>query len=242
MEPHAASLGLSFLAGLLSMLSPCVLPLLPILVASALLRHRFGPIALAAGLASSFAIAGTAFAFLGQGLGIDQDLLRQGAAVLLVLLGLVMLSRRLQASFAATTRHLGMSGEALANRIEIDGFFGQFALGSVLGLAWTPCVGPTLGSAILFASQGRKLAEGLLMMSAFGIGAAIPLVVAGRVSRTWGARKSASVAKIGWFGRSVFGAMTAMVGLAMLSGVDKWMESRLLEWSPDWLVAITTSI
>ena len=88
--------GLGLLAGALSTLSPCVLPLIPILMASALAAHRLGPLALAAGLGLSFAAIGIFLAAAGASLGLDDDVLRKIAAVLLIAFGVVMLSRRLQ--------------------------------------------------------------------------------------------------------------------------------------------------
>ena len=85
------SLGLAFLAGLLSVLSPCVLPLLPLVLGAASSEHRYGPVALAGGLALAFVAIGLFVATIGFGLGLDTDVFRKGAALLLVGLGLVLM-------------------------------------------------------------------------------------------------------------------------------------------------------
>jgi cytochrome c biogenesis protein CcdA len=85
-----AGIALALLAGLLSTLSPCVLPLLPIVVATALTEHRLGPVALAAGLALSFVMIGLFVATVGFAAGLDYDLFRSIAAALLILVGGVL--------------------------------------------------------------------------------------------------------------------------------------------------------
>src|ERR1700757_3649235 len=108
-----ATFGLSLAAGSLSTLSPCVLPIIPILLATAVAAHRFGPFALAAGLALSFTIVGVVVASAGAAVGLDQALLRDVGAALLILFGLVLLSTRLQERFAGATSGLSGIGHGL---------------------------------------------------------------------------------------------------------------------------------
>src|SRR5437868_14809596 len=98
-----ATFGLGYLAGVLSTLSPCVLPLIPILLATAVGAHRLGPYALAAGLALSFAIVGVFIATLGASLGLDASTFRSVAAVVLIGFAVVLLSSHLQERFATAT-------------------------------------------------------------------------------------------------------------------------------------------
>src|SRR5271156_1235486 len=101
---------LGFVAGGLSVLSPCVLPLLPLVVGSAVSAHRYGVIALAAGLALSFAATGVFIAAFGFSLGLDGGVLRLLAGVMMGLFGVVLLSGRLQTHFAAALS--GLEGSA----------------------------------------------------------------------------------------------------------------------------------
>ena len=130
--------GLSLAAGMLSTLSPCVLPLVPILVGSALMTHRLGPHALAAGLALSFTLVGVFIVGLGAAVGLDQEIFRNIAAVLLIGFGVLLLSPALQARFAVAASRLGGPGQALINRVSGESLGGQFALGMLLGVVWTP--------------------------------------------------------------------------------------------------------
>src|SRR5882762_5251987 len=102
-----ASLGLAFLAGLLSILSPCVLPLLPVVLGSAVSEHRLGPVALAAGLALSFLILGLFVATIGFSLGLDSELFSTLAAILLLAVGIVLMIPVLQAKLSFATAPLG---------------------------------------------------------------------------------------------------------------------------------------
>jgi cytochrome c-type biogenesis protein len=174
---------LGYLAGILSTLSPCVLPLIPILISTAITAHRLGPYALAAGLTISFTIVGMLIGTVGASLGIDQNVFRYIAAVILILFGIVLLSTQLQERFATATSGLSTAGDGLLSKLNIDGLKGQFIIGLVLGIIWTPCVGPTLGAATTLASQGKDLAQIALLMFIFGLGAGTPLVILGSVSR-----------------------------------------------------------
>jgi cytochrome c-type biogenesis protein len=229
-----------YLAGLLSTLSPCVLPLLPILIATAVAQHRLGPLALAAGLTLSFTVVGVFIAALGASIGLDQAVLREGAAVLLMALGLVLLVPALQTRFAAATAGLAASGDGLLARLTGAGWGGQFAVGLVLGIVWSPCVGPTLGAASTLASQGRDLGQIALLMLLFGLGAATPLLVIGTLSREAIARTRGRLLTIAQRGRWVLGAALLVVGAAILSGQDKRFETWVVEHSPDWLTELTT--
>ena len=231
---------LGYLAGALSTLSPCVLPLLPILIATAVAQHRFGPLALAAGLTLSFTVVGVFIATLGASIGLDQGVLRQGAALLLVAFALVLLVPTLQTRFAVATAGVGASGDGLLARISGTGWAGQFAVGLVLGIVWSPCVGPTLGAASTLASQGRDLGQITLLMLLFGLGAGTPLLVIGSLSRGALTRTRGRLLAFGQRGRRVLGAALLVVGLAILTGVDKRFEAWAVEHSPDWLTRLTT--
>src|SRR6267154_5216556 len=94
------TLGLAYLAGLLSTLSPCVLPLLPLVFGAAASAHRLGPLALALGLAGSFVVIGLFVATIGFSIGIDADVFRIVAAALMVLVGTALIVPLIQARFA----------------------------------------------------------------------------------------------------------------------------------------------
>ena len=238
-----ASLGvysISFLAGVLSILSPCVLPLVPILVGTALNTHRYGPYALALGLAISFTVVGVFIATLGASLGIDQEVFRVIAAALLIIFGIVLLSSTLQEKFASMTSSLSGSGQNLLNYVSTDSLLGQFFLGLLLGIVWSPCVGPILGATITLASQGQNLGHVSLVMALFGFGAGLPLILLGLLSRQAMMKVRSKLFTAGKVGKRLLGTILLLVGILIISGLDKQLEGIIVAASPDWLISLTT--
>jgi cytochrome c-type biogenesis protein len=232
--------GLGLIAGALSTLSPCVLPLVPVLVAGAVNAHRWGALALGLGLTLSFTIVGVFLATVGASLGLDPDAFRVVGAVILAIFGLIILVPKLQDLFARATSTLSNSGNQLLARVTLGGFTGQFLAGVLLGVVWSPCVGPTLGAATTLASQGKDLAQIGLLMFIFGIGAAAPLVVLGTLSRATMMRVRGGLLRAGKHGKQIFGLVILALGVLIATGVDKSLEGWILDQTPDWITAVTT--
>src|SRR5476649_2349033 len=216
---------LGFVAGAASILSPCVLPLIPILIASALSKHRFGTLALAGGLSLSFAAVGTVLANLGANAGLDPELFR-----------------RLSAAFAMLGSRVGNVAQGALSSLSGDGLVSQFGIGLLLGLVWSPCVGPTLGAATTLAAQGTHLGQIALLMIVFGMGAGVPLLVLGGVSRASLLRSRGMLASLGRVSKTALGMLFVVLGVVILLGYDRNIESALLSVSPMWLTRLTTSI
>lgn len=244
------ALALAFAAGLLTILSPCVLPLVPIVLGAAVAAHPLGALALAVGLATSFTGLGLSLALAGFGLGInalgidgiDAGLFRIVGAIIMVALGAVLLVPSWQARLAVAGGPISAWADRRLGRLASSGLAGQFAIGLLLGAVWSPCVGPTLGAASLLASQGHDLARVALTMLVFGIGAALPLIFLGLLSRAalMGARSRLMSA--GKLGKGLLGAAFIVIGVAIVSGVDKRIEATLVDLSPQWLTQLTTSL
>jgi cytochrome c-type biogenesis protein len=234
------SYGFGFLAGALSILSPCVLPLIPIVFGGAVAAHRLGAVALTVGLALSFTVVGMFIATVGFAIGLDAEWFRNLAAILLVALGAVLISGMLQQRFAAATSSLSSLGDRLIARLRLKGLTGQFAVGLLLGLVWAPCVGPTLGAAATLASQGTQLPQVAGVMALFGVGAALPLVIVGNCSRAAMVRTRNTLLGAGVVGKYLLGALMLAVGVLILTGAEKAIEAWLVAVSPEWLTAITT--
>jgi cytochrome c-type biogenesis protein len=235
-----AALALALLAGVLSTLSPCVLPLLPIVLGAALTEHRFGPVALAVGVAISYVAIGLFVATVGFAIGLDQDLFRNIAAALLIVIGAVLLLPRLQGQLAVAAGPFGNWAHTQAGGMSTRGLSGQFALGLLLGAVWSPCVGPTLGAASVLAAQGKDVGTVAVTMIAFGIGAAAPLIVLGMLSREALLHWRDRLLKAGKTGKYALGALLLAVGVLIISGLDRWLETALVNASPAWLTQLTT--
>jgi cytochrome c-type biogenesis protein len=231
---------LAFLAGVLSTLSPCVLPLLPIILAAAASTHRLGPVALAGGVALSFAVIGLFVATIGYSIGLDSGVFRLLGAGLLIVLGVVLLVPRLQEQLATAAAPVANFGQSRFGGFETAGLSGQFALGLLLGLVWSPCVGPTLGAASVLASQGKDLWLVAAAMVAFGIGTAVPLLILGLLSRETMMAWRGRLMDTGKGGKFVLGGVLLTLGLIIATGFDKRVEAALVDVSPAWLTTLTT--
>jgi len=233
------SVGLAYLAGMLSTLSPCVLPLLPVVLGTAISEHRLGAVALAAGLALSFVAIGLFIATIGFAIGLDEVLFRRIAAILMIMIGLVLLVPRLEVGFALASGPVGNWAQQNLGATEGNGLGGQFGVGLLLGVVWTPCVGPTLGAASLMAAQGQNLGQVALTMFLFGIGAAVPLLLISLVSRATLTRWRGRVLSAGTSVKRMLGGMLILFGLLTISGLDRKLQTTLVGLSPDWLTNLT---
>jgi cytochrome c biogenesis protein CcdA len=240
MEFGLGSYGFGFLAGVLSTLSPCVLPIIPILLGTAANAHPRAPLALAGGLALSYAVIGSGLAWAGSALNIDTSVFRAVGAAILGLLGMVLISGSLQQRFASATSGIGDVGHNLISRMNLDGLKGQFAIGLALGVVWSPCVGPTLGAAVVLASQGTNLPQVALLMGVFGVGAALPVVALAYAGRGALGRMRGKLMQAGKAGKTLMGVVMIALSAMILSGLDKPVETWLVDHSPTWLTQLTT--
>lgn len=233
---------LAFVAGVLSILSPCVLPLLPIVFGGAASRHRLGPVALAAGLAVSFTAVGLFVATIGFAIGLDADLFRKVGGAALVMVAIVLLTPALRVRLATVSGPVSNWGQQRLAGFSDSGLWSQALLGALLGLVWSPCVGPTLGAASLLAAQGKQLGEVAFVMLAFGLGAAGALAVIGYAAQKSLAAWRIRLREAGETGRRIFGGALLLIGVVILTGVDRSVETMLVNISPAWLTRLTTGI
>ena len=235
-------MGLSLAAGSLTTLSPCVFPLLPLVLGGALQGNRFAPVAMGAAMVVSFAAIGMVLGALGPALGIDADTVRTAGAAMLIAFALVMLVPALGERFTRWMLPIASTANAASSKLDGGSVVGALMLGSVLGLVWSPCSGPLLGSALSLVASEGGVARGGLVLGIFGLGAAIPLVAVAYASRR------GFVAVRGWGmariepGRHVFAVLVGAMGVAILTGGDKWLEARVLQWLPDAWVNLTVGI
>lgn len=235
-------LGLGLAAGGLTTISPCVFPLLPLVLGGAMQRNRIAPLAMGLGMIGSFAGIGMVLGALGPALGIDADTLRIAGAAMLVAFAVVMLVPALGERFTQWMLPLASSANAASTRLDAGSVSGALMLGGVLGLVWSPCSGPLLGSALtLVASQGG-VARGGVVLGIFGLGAALPLVAVAYASRSGFARARDWVLAHMHGVRVVFALLLGAMGLAILTGGDKWLEAEVVRWMPDAWLNLTVGI
>ena len=211
---------LGYGAGLLTLINPCVLPILPIVLATALQAGRHGPLAIAAGMSLSFVVLGLGVTVVGYSLGITEETIAQVGAILMVGFGLVLLVPRFSAGFATATAGFSTRADAQIDDLEQGGMRGQFLAGILLGAVWSPCIGPTLGGAISLASQGESIAWA----------AAVIL------------RRQATMRAIAGKARPIMGVVFVAVGLGILFKVHHLIDAWALQVLPVWLVDLSVSI
>ena len=231
----------AFLAGLLTLINPCVLPVLPIVLAAALQGHRLGPVALAAGMSASFTLLGVLVTAFGPALGVTPDGMARFGAVLMAGFGLVLLMPRLGAGFATATAGLSARADAALGHDRPAGLGGQFLAGALLGAVWSPCIGPTLGGAIGLASQGEGLVRAGAVMLAFSLGVSAVMLALAYGARAAIQRRRAGLQRLAVAARPVMGAVLLAVGLALLFGLHHRVEAWALTVLPPWLIDLSVA-
>jgi cytochrome c-type biogenesis protein len=233
-------LGLSLLAGSLTTLSPCVFPVLPLVVGGAVQANRLAPVAMGVGMASSFALIGLLLGALGPALGIDSESVRTFGAVMLVAFAAVMLIPALSRRFTELMLPIASSANAASSRLDGGSLTGAFLLGGLLGLIWSPCSGPLLASALTLVASDGGAGKGALILGLFGTGAALPLVAVAYASRSGFAKAKGWVLTRVDMVKKGLGVLIGLTGLAILSGGDKWLETQLVGVLPDAWINLTT--
>ncbi|MDU8927712.1 cytochrome c biogenesis CcdA family protein [Alisedimentitalea sp. MJ-SS2] len=231
-----------YLAGLLTLINPCVLPVLPIVLATALQVSRWGPVALAAGMSLSFVVLGFSVAVFGRALGLDEQMISQAGAVMMIGFGLVLLVPRFSMAFSTATAGVAAGADARMDALDRQNLGGQFLGGALLGAVWSPCVGPTLGGAISLAYQGESLALALGIMISFAMGVSTIILALGYGARSALQRRQALMRRIAEKARPVLGVVFVAVGLMILFRVHHMIEAWALDVLPYWLTDFSVSL
>lgn len=236
-----ADAGVSLLAGGLTTLSPCVFPLLPLVVGSATARHPVAPVAMAAGLTLSFVLLGGIVGGFGAQIGLDTDGLRPIGGALMMLFGLILGMPVLERAFAQWIAPLANRAAHMGAGRNGTGVGGAFLVGSTLGLVWSPCSGPFLaGTLALAASEGGALTGGGLL-ALFGIGASLPLLGVAYASRQALTRVRPALMNQSGRLKKGMGGVMLLTGLAVLTGADKRLEAIVLDYLPESWTALTVA-
>lgn len=233
---------LSYGAGLLTLINPCVLPVLPIVLASALNADRRGPLALAAGMSVSFVAFGMIVATFGRAIGLTEDLLAQIGGSLMVFFGLVLLVPAASRGFQTATAGLASGADRRMSGMDLSGLRGQFLGGLLLGAVWSPCIGPTLGGAIALASQGQDLAWAFLIMVFFALGVSTLILVLGLGAREAIRARAQSLRGLAERSRPVMGVIFVAVGAMILLELHKMFDAWAIRALPPWLVDLSVSL
>jgi cytochrome c-type biogenesis protein len=215
----------AFVGGLLTVLSPCILPVLPVLL-SGTVGGRGRPLGIVTGFVGSFVLFTLFLSTLVSALHLSPDALRWAAITLLLIFGLTLMVPALHSGFERLTARLQPRHTAGT----ADGFAGGLLLGATLGLIWTPCVGPVLASVITLALSNQVTAFAAAVTLAYALGVAAPMfaVMLGgqRLSRL--PALSRNLERL----QQVFGSVLVLFALGMVFGLDRTVQTYIVEHVP----------
>lgn len=211
-------IGLSFLEGLALIASPCILPVLPLVLATSVEGGRRRPF----GIILGFVLAFTLFALLSRKLvmvfNINLDSIKYGSLIFLAIFGLILLSEKLSNLFSALTQRFANAGNNLTLNAK-DGFGSGVLIGMLIGLVWTPCAGPILAAILVQVIRQESDVQALFLIAVFALGAGVPMLVISITGRK-------IISKLGFFTkhaegvRRSFGVVILIAVVVIASGFD----------------------
>ncbi|MBP9869723.1 cytochrome c biogenesis protein CcdA [Patescibacteria group bacterium] len=223
----------AMLAGFVTIAGPCILPLLPIILGTSTVRaHKARPLFIVLGFILSFSAFAVIFSVFGSFLGISPDAFRLIAAILIGTFGFMMLFPRIQETIFAK---LGPALGKLAPKTKAgdEGLWSGFILGTSLGLVWSPCAGPVLGSILTLVAAKQNIAQSAVLLGAYALGAGLPMLAiayGGQAATT----RVRAFAKYTTTLQRIFGAIIILVAIALMTGLDRDLQAWLLTNTP-WL-------
>lgn len=229
-------------AGLLTLINPCVLPVLPIVLASSIRAHKHGPLALALGMSIVFVALGMLVAVFGSTIGLDADRVSEIGAYMMLAFGAVLLIPQLGAVFTHATSKLSISADRKLYEVTTTSLRGQFIGGAILGAVWSPCVGPTLGGAIALAYQGEDLLIATGIMTAFAMGISSIILLLGYGARETIRKRAGAMRVLANKAKPIMGVTFVLVGLMILTKFHYVIEAWLLDIMPIWLQDLSVAL
>jgi len=173
---NSLDIGLAFLEGLALIISPCILPVLPLVLSTSVTGGRMRPYGIIVGFIAAFSAFVLASRQIITALHIAPDVIRNASLVLLLVLGLVMISDRLSKIFSSFTQGLANAGGAIGGGAQ-GGFFSGILMGALIGLVWTPCAGPILAAVLVQVIRQQTDAQSIFVTLAFAVGASVPMLI-----------------------------------------------------------------
>ena len=211
-------MGLAFLEGLALIVSPCILPVLPLVLAASVEGGRRRPYGIIIGFVLAFSLFALVSRQIVVALGIDLDIIKNASLVLLALFGLVLLSSKLSEKFSSLTQGAANFGNQLASRGG-EGLLSGVLIGALIGLVWTPCAGPILAAVLVQVIRQETDFAGNLIILSFAVGAGVPMFIIAMTGRK-------VMKKLGFLTRHAeavrrgFGVLILLSVAYIASGVD----------------------
>ena len=237
MQAASIGVGISFTAGVLSFLSPCVLPLIPSYVSfitglslEDVQRSRrvalVNALLFIAGFTLVFLVLGATATILGQLLLRQREWVSRVGGVLVILLGLYLVGA-FNLAFLARERRVHIANKPL-------GYLGTFLVGMAFAAGWTPCIGPILGAVLTYTASSADLNRGLLLLSAYSLGLALPFLLAALMIDRFMSTLQRYRTALAWTSK-ISGALLILVGLLMVTGSMTLLTTWLQGLTPEFL-------
>jgi cytochrome c-type biogenesis protein len=224
-------IAVAFIGGLVSVLSPCVLPILPVIMAGSV-GHRLRPIAIVLGMAVTFSLTGIVTSTVGGTLAGYARYIRVFATLVIILMGLILVSRKLAEKFVLFVSVVMQKFHPEKVQDTGTGLMGGFILGLSLGLVWVPCVGPIVGSIlVLVALEGDVILGGLALFS-FAVGIGIPMILVAYAGKR-ASKRITGLARYAGNLKKIAGIVLILTGIFMLLGLDTDVQFWLYPYFPE---------
>jgi len=236
MQPSELSIFIVFLAGVVTIMKPCCLPLVPVIFSGSG-GHRLRPLAIVSGLTVSFTTMGVLVSAFGATFGAYTDYLRNIAILFIISMGLVLFDEDVNVEFmkisGSITQHLREIGflNKFSSKMPEESLMGGFFLGMSLGVLWIPCVGPILGAVLALVASVGNMTYGASMLFVYSIGMSLPML-----SIAYYGKKIINRYK--WFSKNgellkkLSGLVLIFIGILLLFGVDKLVIKWLSPYFP----------
>lgn len=226
----------AFVAGIVTILSPCILPILPIVLSGSITGGKSRPYGVVTGFIGSFTFFTLALSAIVKSTGISATNVRVFSVILLIFFGLTLVLPRLRHIFERIASTL--ANRAPRQKENTSGFWGGVLIGLSLGLVWTPCVGPILASVLTLAATSSVGGEAILITLAYAFGTSIPLLLivhGGRKILTnvpWLTKHSAKI-------QQVFGVLMIIVAIGIYFNFDRKFQTYILRVFPSYGTGLT---
>ena len=236
MQPSELSIFIVFLAGVVTIMKPCCLPLVPVIFSGSG-GHRLRPLAIVSGLTVSFTTMGVLVSAFGATFGAYTDYLRNIAILFIISMGFVLFDEdvnmefmKISGSITQRLRGIGFFNK-YSSKMPEGSLMGGFFLGLSLGVLWIPCVGPILGAVLALVASVGNTTYGASMLFVYSIGMSLPML-----SIAYYGKKITNRYK--WFSRNgellkkLSGLVLIVIGVMLLFGIDKLMIRLLSPYFP----------
>lgn len=223
----------AFVAGIVTILSPCILPVLPIILSGSV-GGRARPLGIVVGFVASFTLFTLTLSSIVRATGLSSDFLRNFSMLILLFFGLSLTVPRIEERLVRLFSKINFAGSSVPK----NGFSGGLLIGLSLGLVWTPCVGPILASVISLALTGSVTASALFITLAYALGTGVPMLIIAYGGRTLITKNTWLLSKTEII-RKIFGILMMLLAVGLFLNLDRQLQTWVLEKFPNYGIGLT---